>query len=51
MCICSTTYTGPTCSIIIDPCLSQPCIANNTISCDSSNNVTFRCSCRAGFTG
>ncbi len=54
-CQCNEYYQGNDCSIPIDPCLSNPCIASNSISCTSiianQNSIHFNCTCRVGFTG
>ena len=50
-CVCSAIYTGPTCSNLNNPCLSQPCYTNNTLSCTNNNNLSYTCNCRTGFTG
>jgi hypothetical protein len=49
-CLCPVAYTSPTCSILISPCLSQPCVASNTLNC-TSNTSAYTCYCRTGFTG
>ena len=49
-CLCPVAFSGPTCSILISPCLSQPCVASNTLNC-TSNTSAYTCYCRAGFTG
>ncbi|CAF0904049.1 unnamed protein product, partial [Adineta ricciae] len=54
-CQCTEDYQGADCSIPIDPCLSNPCIASNSISCSSvitnGNSFDFNCTCRVGFIG
>jgi len=54
-CQCNQYYQGMDCSIPIDPCLSNPCIASNSISCTSvmknQNSIDFNCTCRVEFTG
>ena len=54
-CQCNSYYQGNDCSIPIDPCLSNPCVASNSISCTSimnaSQSIDFNCTCRVGFTG
>jgi hypothetical protein len=54
-CQCNENYQGNDCSIPIDPCLSNPCIASSSISCTSimrnKNSFDFNCTCRIGFTG
>jgi hypothetical protein len=55
-CQCNQYYQGIDCSIPIDPCLSNPCIASNSISCTSimginQNSINFNCTCRVEFTG
>lgn len=54
-CQCNEYYQGTDCSIPIDPCLSNPCIASNSIACTSvmgfGNSIQFNCTCRAGFAG
>ncbi|CAF2376052.1 unnamed protein product [Rotaria sp. Silwood2] len=54
-CQCNEHYQGNDCSIPIDSCISNPCIASNSISCTSvisdTNSIDFNCTCRVGFTG
>ena len=54
-CQCNEFYQGNDCNIPIDPCLSNPCIASNSISCTSimrnMSLIDFNCTCRVGFTG
>jgi Notch-like protein len=54
-CQCNEYYQGNDCSIPIDPCLSNPCTASNSISCTSiinnRNVIDFNCTCRVGFAG
>ena len=54
VCQCNAFFQGSDCSIPIDPCSSNPCVASNTISCQIVANVTsfgYSCTCRSGFTG
>ncbi|CAF3578872.1 unnamed protein product [Adineta steineri] len=54
-CQCNKDYQGTDCSIPIDPCLSNPCVASNSISCTSimrdMTSIDFNCTCRVGFIG
>lgn len=54
-CQCYEHYQGNDCSIPIDSCISNPCMASNSISCASvmsqSNSIDYNCTCRVGFTG
>ena len=54
-CQCNEHYQGNDCSIVIDSCISNPCIASNSVSCTSvisnMNSIDFNCTCRVGFTG
>ena len=51
-CQCTAFYQGADCSVPIDPCLSNPCIASNSVSCTSIMNnrssIEFNCTCRVG---
>ncbi|CAF4618015.1 unnamed protein product [Rotaria sp. Silwood1] len=53
-CQCNEHYQGNDCSIPIDSCISNPCIASNSISCTSvisdTHSIDFNCTCRVGFT-
>lgn len=53
-CQCNHFYQGIDCTIPIDPCSSNPCIASNSISCQTQINNTdygYSCTCQSGFTG
>lgn len=54
-CRCTGAYQGIDCSIPIDPCSSNPCVASNSISCttimNDINTMNYTCTCRVGFTG
>jgi Notch 1 len=54
ICQCTPFFQGSDCSIPIDPCSSNPCIASNAISCQIIANGTrfgYTCTCRTGFSG
>jgi len=53
-CQCNSLYQGSDCSIPIDPCASNPCVASGSISCQATTNTTnygFTCTCQPGYTG
>ncbi|KAL5018925.1 hypothetical protein ScPMuIL_004647 [Solemya velum] len=48
LCTCPPGYTGPTCSIDIDDCITQPC--RNGGECKDLIN-SFKCKCKDGYSG
>ena len=50
-CTCPTPYTGRNCNETLDPCGSQPCQNNATMSCTKVRDTDFRCTCLKGYTG
>lgn len=53
-CQCNELYQGSDCSIPMDPCSSNPCVASNSISCQMQINGTnhnYGCTCQLGYTG
>jgi Notch-like protein len=53
-CQCNQYYQGSDCSIPIDPCSSNPCVASGSISCSVAINGTnygYSCTCQLGHTG
>ncbi|CAF1204774.1 unnamed protein product [Adineta ricciae] len=54
VCQCDGRYQGSDCSIPIDPCLSSPCVASGSVSCQLVYNGTsyaYSCTCQPGHTG
>ncbi len=53
-CQCTGLFQGSDCSIPIDPCSSNPCVASGSISCSVAINGTnygYSCTCQLGHTG
>ena len=51
-CECPPGFTDPTCSSLIDPCQSRPCLhASTCYTLASSPGSSYACACVAGYTG
>jgi hypothetical protein len=53
-CQCTAFYQGSGCTIPIDPCSSNPCVASGSVSCQviiNSTNYGYSCTCQPGHTG
>ena len=48
-CLCSNGFQGPSCSIPIDPCQSNPC--QNQGSCVRTSAMTYSCACPIDYEG
>ena len=48
-CKCSSFWTGSTCQIPVDPCLSNPCL--NGYCLPSTGYSSYFCNCQSGYTG
>lgn len=48
-CMCEYPWSGISCEINMDPCMSEPC--QNGGSCENMFDGSFSCSCTNGFTG
>jgi hypothetical protein len=50
-CECTDEYTGPSCALPLDPCITKSCPPERSENCLALSPSEARCICRSGFEG